>query len=371
MKNNKDLCLIYNFAQHYRARIFQLISQTYDCDFVFGDSHGDIKLMDYSLLKGDVKVCHTVRLFGGFYYQKGVLSSLWKGYSSYILLGESRAVSTWLFLLLSKFFSQKKVFLWTHGWYGKETKIESLLKNMMFRLPNGGNFLYGNYARELMLKEGFKAEKLFVIHNSLDYDNQLEIRKTLQLSDIYKNHFNNSNPVVIFIGRLSTVKQLDVLIDAIYMLMQQGVNYNVVFVGDGEEKQRLEQKVHGLQLERCVWFYGACYDELQNATLIYNADVCVAPGNVGLTAMHAMMFGTPVITHNDFSHQMPEFEAVKPGETGDFFNYGDVKSLCGTLQNWIKKNAGTRQKIRENCYREIDESWNPLYQISVLKKRLK
>lgn len=55
-----------------------------------------------------------------------------------------------------------------------------------------------------------------------------------------------------------------------------------------------------------------------NAELIYNADLCVAPGNIGLTAMHAMMFGCPCISHNDFSWQMPEFEAIVPYKTGNF-----------------------------------------------------
>lgn len=42
------------------------------------------------------------------------------------------------------------------------------------------------------------------------------------------------------------------------------------------------------RVDKNVWFYGSCYDEQTNAELIYNADMCVAPGNVGLTAIHAM-----------------------------------------------------------------------------------
>lgn len=36
------LCLIYNLAQHYRANIFKLISEEFDCDFIFGNSSKDI-----------------------------------------------------------------------------------------------------------------------------------------------------------------------------------------------------------------------------------------------------------------------------------------------------------------------------------------
>lgn len=90
------------------------------------------------------------------------------------------------------------------------------------------------------------------------------------------------------------------------------------------------------RVDKNVWFYGSCYDEQTNAELIYNADMCVAPGNVGLTAIHAMTFGCPVITHSDFKWQMPEFEAIHPGKTGDFssvimFQHWPIQSAIGLL----------------------------------------
>ena len=67
-----------------------------------------------------------------------------------------------------------------------------------------------------------------------------------------------------------------------------------------------------------TWLYGACYDDLTLAELFYNSHVCVSPGNVGLTAIHALSFGCPVISHGNFPYQMPEFESIIPSITGDF-----------------------------------------------------
>lgn len=366
------LCLIYNFAQHYRTDIFKFISKEFDCDFVFGDSMSDVKKMDYSLLHGDVKETHTRRLSGGWYWQPGVISKLKQGYTHYILLGETRALSTWMFCLLARlFYPKKKVYFWSHGWYGKETLMEKLIKKLLFHLPNGGIFLYGNYARNLMIKEGFSSDKLFVIHNSLAYDKQLEIRKHLSHSDIYRNHFKNDNNNLIFIGRLTKVKRIDILIDAVDLLKKQGHEYNLTLVGDGTEMETLQNKVHAQGLQENVWFYGACYDEKENATLIYNADLCVSPGNVGLTAMHVMMFGCPVITHDNFPYQMPEFEAIQRNITGDFFKQGDTVSLASTIDKWFATNISNRERIRQASYNEIDTSWTPQYQIKVLKEVLK
>lgn len=365
------MSLIYNFAQHYRTDIFKLISKEFDCDFVFGDSMSDVKKMDYSLLHGKVKETHTKRIFGGWYWQPGVVETLEQNYTHYILLGETRALSTWMFCILARlFYPRKKVYFWSHGWYGKETSIEKFVKKMLFHLPNSGIFLYGNYARGLMIKEGFDASRLFTIHNSLAYDKQLEIRNRLSYSDIYYQHFGNTNRNIIFIGRLTKVKRIDLLLRALAKLKKQGYDYNLTIVGDGVEKESLQLLVSKLCIQKSVWFYGACYDENENARLIYNADLCVSPGNVGLTAMHVMIFGCPVVTHNNFPYQMPEFEAIHQGKTGDFFEYGNINSMSDCIRNWFSVHINDRNVIRRQCFDEIDNQWNPSYQLQVLKQNL-
>lgn len=364
------LCLIYNFAQHYRASIFKLIDETFDCHFVFGDSYLDVKKMDYSLLRGKVTEVPTKHL-GGWSYQKGIQSLLRKDYDSYILLGESRSLSTWLFCLRARLFHPKKrIYFWSHGWYGKETRMENVIKKMLFKLPNGGVFLYGNYARELMIKEGFKPEKLYTIHNSLAYDEQMIVRKTLVKKPIYQDHFGNDNPNLFFVGRLTTVKKLDMVLQAMVQLKSKGQQYNMTFIGGGEEKESLESLAHELGLQDNVWFYGPCYDEKILGEMIYNADLCVSPGNIGLTAMHTLVFGTPALTHDDFPHQMPEFEAIREGETGAFFKNGSVDSLAQSIDGWFAEKGGCRDEVRQSCMKEIDEYWMPQFQIEIFKKVL-
>ena len=364
------LCLIYNFAQHYRTNIFTLMDKEMNVDFVFGDTMGDVKKMDYSLLRHSVMEVGKIKI-GHLTYQKKVVSLLRKNYTHYLILPDTRCISSWLFLLISRFYSKKKVYIWTHGWYGKESGIEKILKKIMFRLPNGGVFLYGNYARELMIKDGFNPDKLYTIHNSLAYDKQIEIRKELKATAIYKNHFGNDNKNLFFIGRLTPVKRLDLILRALAICRDRSKNYNFTFIGDGEKTNELMALTKELGLESHIWFYGSCYDEVKLSSLIYNADLCVAPGNIGLTAMHSMVFGTPCITHNDFKWQMPEFEAIKEGVTGTFFKRDDVVDLANKIDAWFAAKIDSREDVRNACMKEIDEQWNPYFQINVLKKNLK
>lgn len=285
------------------------------------------------------------------------------------MLGDSRSISTWLFLLFSKFCPGKKVYLWSHGIYGKESMIEIRLKKVVLNLADG-IFLYNNYARELMIRKGFRCDKLFVIYNSLNYTRQLEIRHRIIPSNIFIEHFGNKNHNIIFIGRLTKAKKLEMLLEAVSILKERNFAFNVTLIGDGSERTFLELRASELGIKTSVWFYGACYDEMTNAELIYNADLCVAPGNVGLTAMHTMVFGTPVITHNDFKWQMPEFEAITPFKTGNYFECGNSGSLAEKIEEWFKVNGASRDRIREECYKEIDNHWTPEFQIEVLKRNI-
>lgn len=331
----------------------------------------DVKKMDYACLRGNVTETRTKRLPGGWYWQPGVVGRLFKDYDHFILLGESRALSTWAFCILARLLKpKKKVYFWSHGWYGKETGLENLIKKILFKLPNGGIFTYGDYARQLMIRTGFNAEKVYPIHNSLAYDEQLIIRGSIVMDYVYEKHFGNKNPNLIFVGRLTPVKRLDLILEALSICNKQGEYFNLTFVGDGAERTNLESAVHQMGITDQIWFYGASYDEREIGELFFNADICVAPGNIGLTAMHSMVYGTPCITHDDFSYQMPEFEVIEDGKTGAFFKRDDVNSLAEQIINWLNGAGKNRESVRRNCMKVIDEAWNPHYQISLLKEVL-
>lgn len=366
-----NLLLIFNIPTKYRAPIYQTINREYVCKWIFGNDSGDIKLMDTSILN-DVTTVQTKTFIKNPLYQLSLQAYqvLNMEYDALILIGEPFNITAWKILILNKILlKKKKIFLWSHGWYGRESFAKKWMKRVFFGLADK-TFLYGNYAKEVAISQGFRADKLAVIHNSLDHDNQVKLRHTLKPSSIYRDHFENDYPTLIFIGRLTSVKRLDLLLNALAILKSERKNYNLVLVGDGEMKISLESITKEKGLEKVVWFYGACYDDTQNAQLIYDADLCVAPGNVGLTAMHTMVFGTPVLTHDNFTMQMPEFEAIHPGITGDFFKYNDVKSLSTSISNWLETNANNRNEIRNYCFNEIDQFWTPKFQASVLKSNI-
>lgn len=369
---SKRIAMVFPYAPLYREPIYLMMDKTFDIDWYFcGNSDHSLKKMDYSTFKS-VDTSMKEQLFKGYsFWYEGLTSLPLSKYDYLVIPGQTHCLAEWyLAMKYGHKLKGPKVYFWSHGWYGKETKIQKMLKKIYYSYADG-MFVYGDRAKNLMIKEGYSAEKLHPIHNSLDYDKQIVIRESLSANGIYSKHFGNDNPVLLFIGRLTEVKQLGLLVEAVGELAKKGHNYNLVFVGDGEERLTLQEQVSAYGLLQHVWFYGECYDENINAELIYNADLCVSPGNIGLTAIHSLVFGTPCLTHNKFECQMPESEAIKDGETGCFFKYRDVDSLMDSIQKWFEKNKGRRDEVRKSCYKIIDAQWNPYYQINVLKSQLK
>ncbi len=363
-----SICLITNIGPHYRYPIFNSIDNEFNCDFYLGDKTSTpIKTFDYRLLKGFKGTVHNL-FFHHFYWQKGTVRLIFKPYKFYILDGEPYCLSSWMILILAKL-RGKITISWTHGWYGREGKVKRIIKKVFYSLFSE-LMVYSEYSIQLMKQEGFPANRLHCIANSLDSDKDLTIRTKLHRTGIYHDHFHNSHPTLIYCGRIQKNKKPHLIIDSLRQLKAKGICLNLVFVGKDIDNIKLMEYAVQSGVQAQVWMYGPCYDDNKLGELFYNAAVCVSPGNVGLTAIHALSFGCPVITHDNFPYQMPEFEAIKPGITGDFFKEDDVFDLSRVILDWCNKSETERIIIRDAAYQEIDRKWNIHYQIATIKKIL-
>ena len=369
MKNN--ICCILNYAPHYRESIFQLMDKELGCDFYFGDKvESPLKQMNYESLKGYKKTVRNKNtLKRGFKWQDSVWRLVFKPYKHYILTGSVYILSNWLILILARILG-KKTYVWTHGMKENTYPKKRFLEKLFFGLSNK-ILLYGETSKTIMVKEGISQDKLIPIYNSLNHEKQLAIRNKLKPTKIYSNYFKNNLPVLIYVGRIQKTKKVDTLINALEIFRAKENPCNLVIVGKDVNNDEIPNLVRKYNLERNVWLYGACYNEEEIGPLFYNADVCISPGLIGLTAIHSLTYGTPVITSDDFSNHGPEFEAIEAGVTGDFFAKGNLDDLCIKIEDWISLNHVTRNKVRQKAFAVIDEKYNPFNQVKILKQNLK
>lgn len=365
-KIDNKICCIFNIGPHYREPIYQAIAENISCDFYFGDRvNTSIKKFDYNSLCGFRKELKRLNIFKEFYWQRGSVRLFFKPYRTYIITGEAFCLSTWVLATLCKF-TNKKCIAWTHGWYGRETGVKKIIKRTFFKLFSH-ILTYNEYTIPLFEKEGYKKENITCIANSLNSHKQLEIRKQLHKTNIFTNHFMNDNPVILYCGRIQKVKKLEMILDCAKSLIDNNTPVNVVFIGKDDENVNLENYSKKLGIEYSVWMYGPCYEEEKLGEIFYNSTICVSPGNVGLTAIHSLTFGCPVITHGNFPYQGPEFEAIKEGVTGSFFKENDNNDLTSKIKFWIDRNAEEREQTRAEAFKEIDRKWNIDSQIETLK----
>jgi glycosyltransferase involved in cell wall biosynthesis len=191
--------------------------------------------------------------------------------------------------------------------------------------------------------------------------------KKLSKNTVYSFFKNTDLPVLVFIGRLTAIKKLDLLFHAVHLLSEQNLKTNLVIIGDGPERENLEILRKNFHAEEYIYFTGASYNELEVGRYLFKADLCISPGNIGLTAIHSLSYGTPICTHNNFNNQMPEAEAIIEGYNGFYFNENDLTDLVKNVKCWLTNNKD-REIVRNRCYRIIDQFYNPNYQLKVFNQ---
>lgn len=366
----KRVLIVYHFIAHYRIPIFSLLSKSKNpyYEIVSGlSSDIDIKKADPSLGAIDVEAggLRWIKLKNIWFlkhclWQRGLLKLILNSkHDTIIFIGTMYFVSTWFGAILAKILKKKVVF-WTHGFLKEEKGIKGFVRSSFYRLADE-ILVYGNRAKNILVSKNHDPDIIHLIFNSLNFERQVKIRESPVLFD-YSLSFNNPRlPVIGFIGRVTKSKRLELLFDSLSLLHSRGYFCNLLIVGDGEALNLAKEKVISLGLGNYVHFFGPCYEEEINFSLLRRMRVVVSPGEVGLTCIHAMTYGVPVITHNNFELQGPEFECIIPNITGDFFNFYDpVNSLAEILVKWLVRND--MENVKNDCFNIIEKYYNPLVQ---------
>lgn len=375
----KRVAIVYHYFANYRLPVLSELVKSTEIDFFFiADpvSNNDIQVIDFknhSIFKGRYLGVKNIA-FKKFLWQKGLFTILLnRKFDAVIFLGEDRIISTWIALFLMRLFD-KKAYLWSHGLYGRESTIRKKLRVLFYKLSTG-IFVYNNRAKELLIKAGINADKMTVIFNSLNYDEIKSYRKLFNnktKDKIISVFLDPDLPVAFCISRINSSKKIDLLIEAIGILKTQGSLMNCFIIGDGKEELiKIKEMVKRMGLANQINFTGGLYDEKVISEYILSSDICVCPAAIGLTAIHSLSYGIPVVTHNNFPFQGPEFEAIVPNVTGDFYEYGNVFDLADKIKNCLRtRNINKRLSIN-NCLSVIEKYYNPKVQSGIFNNALK
>ncbi len=365
------VAVVYHFFAHYRKAVVERLARSRVATFTFfGDDHdyeAPIKCGSFSPLV-DLRPCPTHQIRGSWMWQGGVIGvAASKSFDQVILLANAYWVATWIAAIVGRL-TGKRVIFWSHGFLSPPTGVKGWFRRMFFGLAHAHLF-YGRTANRHAIAIGWDPTRIHAVHNCLDLDHQRAARATIDArataacrTALFKDP---ALPTVICSCRLVPGKKLGLLIEALAVFKREGVGVNMIIIGDGPDRQRLERLAHDADLS--AHFEGACYNEERIALLTMSSDLTVCPGFIGLTAMHSMVYGVPVISNRSSSTTAPEVEAIVPGRTGDLFADGNVDDLVRVMRPWIATRSD-RETVRTECIAMVERYWSPDYQLAIIER---
>ncbi len=165
-----------------------------------------------------------------------------------------------------------------------------------------------------------------------------------------------SHPSVGYFGRLKRYKSVDHLLLAFREVRKQFPDAELLIVGDGDDRPRLERVAEKLGLGDCTTFTGRV-DHTTKVELLRRMWVCVNPSpreGWGLTVTEANACGTPVVAADSPGLR----DSVRPGETGFLYPYGDIGALADKL-SLILRDSDLRRSMSEKAVEwAAEHSWD-------------
>lgn len=255
----------------------------------------------------------------------------------------------------------KRVLLYTHGWPRQSEPVWSNAVRTKFLRSADGLLLYGRRAKAIGVARGVSAEKMHVVFNCLDDRAIRASRSRLRapaLAAFRSEAFGDAHfPVVAYVGRVRKEKGLELVLSALAQIRARGVQAGFLVIGGGSAIRDLRDMSEHLGIR--AHFAGPVYDEERLGVMLSASRVVVAPEAVGLTAVHSMSYGTPVVSHRNLDDQRPEAEAIIPGITGDLFEHGDEHDLADKLSRFLSRDD-QRALWARSCIDLIDRYYNPV-----------
>lgn len=186
------------------------------------------------------------------------------------------------------------------------------IKDINDKFPNAENKID-------FIKNGYNSKEFYI-----EELNKKEILEKLSIEKEYEK-------IVLFVGRISKLKGIDVLLNA----AQEYENEKTLtlIVGDGDFKEELNDLKEKLNLKNVVFLGSKEHNELRE---LYNiADVLVLPSRkeaLPLVALEAMACGTPAIVTNLYG-----MDEIITKEVGLIFEMDNYKMLAEKINLILNK----------------------------------
>jgi glycosyltransferase involved in cell wall biosynthesis len=235
--------------------------------------------------------------------------------------------------LFSPFWTSSPVVLLTHHLFGRTAfqagPFPIALATVLLERPlprvyrSTPTIAVSESTREDLVRRGLDADLITVIPNGIDVDwfTPAPARRA-------------ARPTLVFLGRLKAYKRVDLVLDALQLLVADGLDVQLLVAGEGEEERSIRARAARLGLADRVEMLGFL-DEDAKRDLLRRAWLHVLTSSKegwGISNLEAAACGTPSVVSDAPGLR----ESVQDGRTGVLVPHGDVKALAAAIGRLLR-----------------------------------
>lgn len=257
---------------------------------------------------------------------------------------------------LSKVFGAKLLLI-IHGvdaWAPTNSTISNRLVNSVDHFVAVSEFTKSNFLTWTELRD----EQGTVMPNCFDPDKFGSRTPNQKLVDKYDLH---DKKVVMTLSRLSSDEQYkghDEILEVMPSLLKEVPELIYMICGNGDDRERLENKAKKLGIRDKVIFTGYVPEE-EKADHYRLTDVFAMPGRgegFGIVYLEAMACGIPVVASSADASK----EAVLNGELGEVVDPDDLDSIKEGIVKSLRKERNVPEKLDYFNFTNFSKRWNKL-----------
>ena len=256
-------------------------------------------------------------------------------------VADFKYVTIWISLILGVVLN-KPVFLHGQGGYKKNSLLQKSIYTVSIFLSKG-YLCYTDFSAIELKKRIPKSlhKKIFVVAN------------TLYLEPVTSNAVKQKRDIA-FIGRIRAGSEIEMLLSAVKEVINkiERKDIKVHLVGEGDIALINKLKK---QFDFAI-FHGKAFDQREIVEGTKTCGMGVYAGDAGLSVVHYMALGLPVIVHSDiFNHMGPEPSYIKNNVNGLLFERNNVESLSEAISLLVEE-----KKLRMRLAVEALQTFNQL-----------
>ena len=247
----------------------------------------------------------------------------------------------------------------------KATKMKwlsNIMTSIIMKTFNACDKCYAvNESIAKLYHEDYKAKVLpGVLSNGTDF---LPVKDEKEAATIVNHKFNLDEdiPVLLFVGRITTIKNIFFIADSLKLLKDKGQKFKMFFVGSGQDEEKLKEKVIELGIEEDVIFTGKIMDREFLKAIFSRANLFLFPSYAdanSLVQIEAASQKTPTVFLEGSATS-----ASVVNDVNGFISPNSTNAFAEKIYQ-VLNDKELYEKVKHNAFKDLYMSWDDCVKVA-------